>query len=59
MLNPNQKLNKKIWDKDIGQVPIRKGFGEGLGRSSTDRYGADIACALHHSLCSIFLITNF
>lgn len=23
-------LNPKIWDKDIEQVPIRKGFGEGL-----------------------------
>jgi transketolase len=30
MLNSNQKLNPKLWDKDIEQVPIRKGFGEGL-----------------------------
>ncbi len=30
MLNPNLKLNMKIFDKDIEQVPIRKGFGEGL-----------------------------
>lgn len=30
MLNPNQKLNSKIFDKDVEQVPIRKGFGEGL-----------------------------
>ncbi len=30
MLNPNQKLNKKIFDADVEQVPIRKGFGEGL-----------------------------
>jgi transketolase len=30
MLNPNQKLNPKLWDKDIEQVPIRKGFGQGL-----------------------------
>jgi len=26
----NSDLNKKIFDKDVEQVPIRKGFGEGL-----------------------------
>jgi transketolase len=30
MLNPDQKLNPKIFDADVEQVPIRKGFGEGL-----------------------------
>ena len=30
MLNPTQKLNSKIFDKDVEQVPIRKGFGDGL-----------------------------
>ena len=30
MLNQPQKLNPKIFDKDVEQVPIRKGFGEGL-----------------------------
>ena len=30
MINPSQKLNPKIWDKDVEQIPIRKGFGEGL-----------------------------
>ena len=30
MLNPSQKLNPHIFDKDVEQVPIRKGFGEGL-----------------------------
>lgn len=30
MLNSNLKLNSKIFDKDVEQVPIRKGFGEGL-----------------------------
>ncbi|MDO8564860.1 MAG: transketolase C-terminal domain-containing protein [bacterium] len=30
MLNPKEKLNPKIWDKDVEQAPIRKGFGEGL-----------------------------
>ncbi len=30
MLNPSLKLNPKLLDKDVEQVPIRKGFGEGL-----------------------------
>lgn len=30
MLNQSQKLNPKLWDKDIEQVPIRQGFGDGL-----------------------------
>lgn len=30
MLNPDLKLNTKLFDKDVEQVPIRKGFGEGL-----------------------------
>jgi transketolase len=30
MLNPAQKLNPKIFDLNVEQVPIRRGFGEGL-----------------------------
>ena len=30
MLNPDLKLNTKIFDKDVEQIPIRQGFGEGL-----------------------------
>jgi len=30
MLNPSQKLNPHIFDKDVERVPIRKGFGMGL-----------------------------
>lgn len=30
MLNPNLKLNPKVFADDVEQVPIRKGFGEGL-----------------------------
>lgn len=30
MINPSQHLNPKIFDKDVEQLPIRKGFGEGL-----------------------------
>ena len=29
MINQNSKLNPKIFDKDVEQLPIRKGFGEG------------------------------
>jgi transketolase len=30
MIDPNQKLNPKLFNADVEQVPIRKGFGEGL-----------------------------
>jgi len=30
MINPQAKLNPKVFDKDVEQLPIRKGFGEGL-----------------------------
>jgi transketolase len=30
MINKDQKLNPKLFDKDVEQLPIRKGFGEGL-----------------------------
>lgn len=30
MVNSLQHLNKKIFDKDVEKVPIRKGFGQGL-----------------------------
>ena len=30
MLNPTQKLNPKLYDLNVEQTPIRKGFGEGL-----------------------------
>ncbi len=30
MLNPDLKLNPKIFDADVEQSPIRKGYGEGL-----------------------------
>lgn len=30
MLNPDLKLNPKTFDDNVEQVPIRKGFGEGL-----------------------------
>jgi len=30
MLNPDLKLNLKLFDADVDQIPIRQGFGEGL-----------------------------
>lgn len=33
MLNPDLKLNVKIFNDDVEQVPIRKGFGEGLAQA--------------------------
>lgn len=30
MLNPTLKLNPKIFNDDVEQIPIRKGFGQGL-----------------------------
>ncbi|MFA6257836.1 MAG: transketolase C-terminal domain-containing protein [Candidatus Paceibacterota bacterium] len=30
MLNPKLKLNTKVFNDDVEQVPIRKGFGQGL-----------------------------
>jgi len=30
MLNSDLKLNSKMFDNDVEQIPIRKGFGEGL-----------------------------
>lgn len=30
MLNPKAKLNPKLFNDDVEQLPIRKGFGEGL-----------------------------
>lgn len=33
MLNPKLKLNPKMFSDDVEQVPIRKGFGEGLQKA--------------------------
>ncbi len=34
MLNPSLKLNEKMFDTDVEQVPIRKGFGEGFVKAA-------------------------
>jgi len=33
MIDPKQKLNSKIFDTSVEQVPIRNGFGEGLAEA--------------------------
>ncbi|MEN9622080.1 MAG: hypothetical protein RLZZ67_514 [Candidatus Parcubacteria bacterium] len=42
MISSSQKLNPKVFDKDVEQVPIRKGFGIGLlaaGEKNTNVVG--------------------
>lgn len=36
MLNSDLKLNNKIFNDDVEQVPIRKGFGEGLAEAGEE-----------------------
>ncbi len=36
MINPNLKLNPKIWNDDVEQLPIRNGFGQGLLKAGED-----------------------
>ena len=35
MLNQTLKLNTKLWNDDVEQLPIRNGFGEGLVLAGT------------------------
>ncbi len=41
----NKSLNKKIFDKDVEQVPIRKGFGEGLVVAGEKDKNVVVLCA--------------
>jgi transketolase len=45
MIEPNQKLNPKLFDKDVEQVPIREGFGLGLVQAATDNENVVGLCA--------------
>lgn len=45
MLNPILKLNTKIWNDDVEQVPIRKGFGEGLAQAGESNKDIVALCA--------------
>ncbi|KKQ83607.1 MAG: hypothetical protein UT07_C0002G0019 [Parcubacteria group bacterium GW2011_GWB1_38_8] len=45
MLNAKLKLNTKIFDKNIEQIPIRQGFGEGLLEAGTKNIKVIGLCA--------------
>lgn len=45
MLNPDLKLNNKIFNDDCEQLPIRKGFGEGLLKAGETNADIVALCA--------------
>jgi len=45
MLNPHLKLNPRIFNQDVEQVPIRKGFGEGLEKAGEADKNVVALCA--------------
>lgn len=45
MLNPNLKLNPKLFNDDVEQEPIRKGFGQGLLASGEKDKNVVALCA--------------
>lgn len=45
MLNKTQKLNPKLLDKDVEQVPIRQGYGEGLLQAGEENENVVALCA--------------
>lgn len=45
MLNPKLKLNPKLFNPDVEEVPIRKGFGEGLLKVGEENEQVVALCA--------------
>ncbi|MES2315760.1 MAG: transketolase C-terminal domain-containing protein [Patescibacteria group bacterium] len=45
MLNPKLKLNPKIFNSDVEEVNIRKGFGEGLVKAGEENKNVVALCA--------------
>ncbi len=45
MLNPQLKLNTKLFNDDVEQVPIRRGFGEGLAKAGEADENVVALCA--------------
>jgi transketolase len=45
MLNQTLKLNTKLYNDDVEQVPIRQGFGEGLLQAGTENENIVALCA--------------
>lgn len=60
MLNPQLKLNPKIFNEDVEQTPIRKGFGEGLVKAGEADKNVVALCAdLTESTQMIFFKEKF
>lgn len=45
MLNPELKLNPKVFNDDVEQLPIRKGFGQGLVKAGEEDKNVVALCA--------------
>ncbi len=45
MLNQEQKLNTKVFNDDVEQIPIRQGFGEGLLQAGIENENVVALCA--------------
>src|SRR3989344_2005009 len=45
MLNPEAKLNPKLFDADVEQVPIRNGYGDGLLLAGEKNENVVVLCA--------------
>ncbi len=45
MLNQSLKLNTKMWNDDVEQLPIRKGFGQGLLKAGENDANIVALCA--------------
>lgn len=45
MLNQQLKLNTKVFNEDVEQIPIRQGFGEGLLQAGIDNENIVALCA--------------
>ena len=45
MINPEAKLNPKLFDADVEQVPIRNGYGEGLVIAGEHDQNVVVLCA--------------
>ncbi len=58
MLNPSQKLNTKMFDADVEQMPIRKGFGEGLVVASEENKNVVGLCADLTESTQMYLFKN-
>jgi len=60
MLNPKLKLNPKIFNNDVEQVSIRKGFGQGLLKAGEENENVVALCAdLMESLQMHFFAEKF